>query len=178
MIELRPAKIPDYTAIAKIHTESWQKNYRNILSDQFLDNEVEKERLEFWHRRLSSLMASQKVTVAVNKDNIIGFSCLFLNYDPLYGSLLDNLHVLNDFQNSGIGKLLMKTCTRMILEKASDRKMYLWVYESNQNARKVYEHLGGIHIDTLRKSSVDGTEANACLYVWEDVTSFGEKLTT
>lgn len=173
MIELRPAKFSDYTAIAEIHTESWQKNYRNILSDQFLDGEVEEERLAFWQRRLSSLMASQQVTVATNHDTIVGFSCLFIDYDPLYGTLLDNLHVLHEFQNKGIGKLLMKNCAGMILEKAKDPKMYLWCYEANENARKVYEHLGGNCLHIVRKSNVDETEANACRYVWQDVTSFG-----
>jgi GNAT superfamily N-acetyltransferase len=173
MTELRTAKFSDYTAIAKIHTESWQKNYRNILSARFLDNEIEEDRLKFWQNRLASAMPTQKITVAVNNENIVGFSCLFLNYDSLYGSLLDNLHVREEFQNSGLGKLLMKNCARLILENATDRKMYLWVYEANQNARKVYEHLGGAHIHTVRKSNLDGTEANACKYVWEDVTSFG-----
>jgi GNAT superfamily N-acetyltransferase len=172
MIKLRPAKLSDYSAIAKIHTESWQKNYRNILSDRFLDVEVEDERLKFWQRKLSSLMASQQVTVARDNDNIVGFSCLLLDYDTLYGTLLDNLHVLQEFQNLGIGKLLMKNCARMILEKAGNYKMYLWCYEANQNARKVYEHFGGTCLHTVRKSNVDGTEANACRYVWEDVTSF------
>jgi ribosomal protein S18 acetylase RimI-like enzyme len=173
MIELRPANFSDYNAIAKIHIESWQKNYRNILSDRFLDNEIEKDRLKLWQNRLASAMPGNQITVAVNNENIVGFSCLLLNYDSLYGSLLDNLHVRQEFQNSGIGKMLMKNCARMILEKANARKMYLWVYEANQNARKAYEHLGGTHIDTVRKSNVDGTEANACRYVWEDVSSFG-----
>lgn len=173
MIELRPAKFSDHTAIAKIQTESWQKNYRNILSDPFLDSGVEAERLDFWRMRLSSLMASQQITVATNNDNIVGFSCLFLDYDSLYESLLDNLHVQQEFQKLGIGKLLMKNCARLILEKAKGRKMYLWVYEANANARKMYEHLGGSCLHIVRKSNVDGTEANACRYVWEDVTSFG-----
>jgi GNAT superfamily N-acetyltransferase len=133
---------------------------------------VEEERLAFWHRRLSSLMATQQVTVASINDCITGFSCLFIDYDPQYGTLLDNLHVRQDFQNNGVGKLLMKNCARVILEKAKSRKMYLWVYELNQNARKVYEHLGGNWLHTARKRNVDGTGANACRYVWEDVASF------
>lgn len=172
MIELRPATLYDYTPIAKIHTESWQKNYRNILSDRFLNEEVEEERLQFWQRKLSSIMESQYVTVATDNENIVGFSCLLLDFDALHGTLLDNLHVLQQFQKTGIGKQLMKNCARLILEKAKDRKMYLWVYEANENARKVYEHLCGSCLHIVSKSNVDGTEANACRYVWKDVTSF------
>ena len=172
MVELRTAELPDYIAIAKIHSKSWQENYRDILSNQFLDNEVEKDHLELWQKRLASSMADQQVTLAVVNENIVGFSCLLLNYDSLYGSLLDNLHVLREFQNSGIGKMLMKNCAKMILENGVDRKMHLWVYEANQKARKVYKHLGGTYVHSVTKSNVDGTKANACRYLWNDVASF------
>jgi ribosomal protein S18 acetylase RimI-like enzyme len=170
MIELRPAGFSDYTSIAKVHAESWRKNYRKILTDQFLDHGVEKDRLEFWHKRFSSPSPNQQVTVVITNENIVGFSCILLDHDPLYGTLLDNLHVLQEFQNSGIGKLLMNNCAGTILEKSNSPKMYLWVYEANQNARKVYEHLGGMHVHTVKKYIEDGTEAAVCRYAWKDVT--------
>ena len=154
MIELRPANFQDYSAIAKIHTQSWQKNYRNILSDRFLDNEVEKNHLHLWEERLGFPAGGQLVSVATHHTNIVGFSCLFLDHDPLYGSLLDNLHVQQEFQNTGIGKLLLKDCGRLILENHG-KKMYLWVYAANLNARKVYEHLGAIHVQTITKMNAD-----------------------
>jgi len=169
MIKLKPAIFSDHTAIAKIHAKSWQKNYRNILSDQFLDEVVEKDRLEFWHQRFLFPPANQRVTLAINNEKIVGFSCLYLNYDPFFGSLLDNLHVVNEFHNSGIGKLLMKNCAEAVLSKSNSRKMYLWVYEANQSARKVYEHLGAKYVHTIKKHIEDGTEASVCRYAWEDV---------
>jgi hypothetical protein len=39
-IELKPAQFSDYIIVAKIHAQSWQKNYRNIFSDKFLNEEV------------------------------------------------------------------------------------------------------------------------------------------
>jgi len=169
-IELIPARFSHYPTIAKIHSQSWQNNYRNILSSEFLDKKVEKERLAFWHERFLSPSASQQVTLAMINQNIVGFSCLNIDDDPEHGSLLDNLHILQNFQNSGIGKRLIQNCAATVLEKAKTAKMYLWVYEANENAKKIYEHLGASHLYTIEKSIEDGSKARVCKYLWEDVS--------
>jgi GNAT superfamily N-acetyltransferase len=171
VIELKPAEFSDYPTIAKIHAQSWQNNYRNILSNKFLDEEVEKERLEFWHKRFLSPSPNQQIILATTDETIVGFSCLYLDYDPAYGSLLDNLHVLQQFQNTGIGKLLIKNCAETILKKAATTKMHLWVYKANENARKVYEHLGASHLYTIKKITEGGNEASVCKYLWEDIST-------
>ena len=106
----------------------------------------------------------------MNQDTI-GFSCLNLDDDPEHGSLLDNPHILQKFQNSGIGKQLIQNYAAKVLQKAKTAKMYLWVYEVNENARKVYEHLGAFHLYTIKKSIEDGSKARVCKYLWEDVSS-------
>jgi GNAT superfamily N-acetyltransferase len=171
VIELKPAEFSDYPTIAKLHAQSWQNTYRNILSNKFLDEEVEKERLEFWHKKFLSSSPNQQIILAISDQSIVGFSCLYLDYDPTYGSLLDNLHVLQKFHNAGIGRLLFKNCAETILKKAATPKMHLWVYEANENARKVYEHLGASHLYTIKKITDDGTEARVCKYLWEDISS-------
>ena len=41
MIELRPAEFSEYAKIAQLHAASWKKTYRGILSDRFLNDDVE-----------------------------------------------------------------------------------------------------------------------------------------
>jgi GNAT superfamily N-acetyltransferase len=171
MIALRPAQFPDYTSIAKLHAESWRQNYRGIYNDNFLDNEVEQNRSDTWHKRLKFPDPNQYVTVAVFNEGIVGFSCILLNDDPAFGSLLDNLHVLSDLQNTGIGRSLMKDCAKTILNKANNNKMYLWVYEVNKNARAVYERLGGTCYEIAVKQNEDGTHSSTCRYIWNDVSA-------
>ncbi len=171
MMELRPAEFLDYTSIARLHAASWQKTYRGIFSDRFLDEEVEKERLELWYNRLTSPAINQHITVALQDNSMVGFACIYLDDDLTYGTLLDNLHVAANYQKSGIGKLLVKNSAKVILEKCNNPTMYLWVFEANQNARQVYERLGGINVQTVEKQNEDGTKAKVCRYVWEDVTS-------
>jgi hypothetical protein len=115
MIELRDAKFCDHIAIARLHAQNWRQNYRGILSDNFLNLEVEKDRLNVWFERLQFPANNQQITVAIHNENIIGFSCLFFNDDPVFGSLLDNLHVAKNMQQHGIGKMLIKNCTKTIL---------------------------------------------------------------
>ncbi len=64
MIILRPATFADHGAIAQLHAESWKKNYRRIWSDDFLDNQVDDDRLSVWFQRLKSPEENQHVTVA------------------------------------------------------------------------------------------------------------------
>jgi hypothetical protein len=47
--------------------------------------------------------------------------------------------------------------------------MYLWVYETNTNARKFYERVGATLFETSQKQHEGGTISLACRYVWEDV---------
>ena len=170
MFELRDANFSDYVTIAKLHSENWQQNYRGIFSDNFLDNEVEQERSKVWYKRLNMPIKNQQVTVATLHKEIVGFSCLYLDDDPGFGSYLDNLHVSRNQQKSGIGKLLMQECARCVINKGDNIKMYLWVYASNENARKVYERLGAVNFETIEKET-DGTiKAKVCRYVWRDIS--------
>jgi ribosomal protein S18 acetylase RimI-like enzyme len=171
MITLRPAIFSDYAAIARLHAKSWQQTYRGIFTDHFLDHDAEKDRAEIWQNRLRHPLSNQVVALAVQDETIVGFSCLYLNDDPLLGSLLDNLHVSPSFQQAGIGRMLIKNCATTILENGKNHKMYLWVFELNQKAIKVYEHLGGTNVGTEEKQNPDGTSARVCEYVWNDVAS-------
>lgn len=168
MIQLRDAQYSDCLPIAKLHATSWQLTYRGIYSDAFLDHEVEQDRVALWYNRLSNPDSHQQVIVAVEEETIIGFACLFLDNDLEFGSLLDNLHIAANWQKAGIGKQLLQECARRIYSKATSYKMYLWVYESNANARKVYERLGAKHIETIEQPTPSGITAPACRYAWPD----------
>lgn len=169
MFELRSAPFSEYAAIAKLHAESWRKSYRGIMSDHFLDGEAEKELIKMWQIRLASPSPNQLVTVAVQKEIIVGFSCIYLDDSATLGTLLDNLHVSGDAQKSGVGSALIKNCAKLIFEKGSICKMYLWVFDANQNAKQFYARLGGNNMETIKKQNVDGTEANICKYYWDTI---------
>lgn len=170
MIKLRDARFSDHTDIAQLHANNWQQHYRGIFSDQYLDMDVHNDLLDTWSRRLLSPIPNQIVRIAVQNETIAGFSCMFLDDDPTFGALLDNLHVASHLHKSGIGKLLLRECAKNISEQTQKKSMYLWVFEKNTNARNVYSHLGGTHVETVFKENPDGTMANVCRYIWQDLT--------
>lgn len=172
MIHIVEASIDDYPGIAKLHANSWKLHYRGILSDDFLDNKVETERMNVWQDRFSSPAPNQRVSIAKEEDGIVGFACLFLDDDPIFGSLIDNLHVVASRQKSGIGKRLMKNCADIIQQEGTIKKMYLWVYDSNKNAQKAYENVGGKKVETVEKETEEGLKVLVCRYTWDDISGF------
>jgi len=169
MIKLRPATFADHLTIAKLHTENWRLNYRGILSDSYLDNEVESERLKTWYEKLKKPAPGQFVMVVESENKLVGFCSLIINEDAVFGSYIDNLHVSSAQQKSGIGKMMMRDAAIIIAERADTRKMYLWVYEANTNARTAYEKMGATNFETLDLANVDGTISPTCRYTWDDI---------
>jgi ribosomal protein S18 acetylase RimI-like enzyme len=167
MIELKDACLEDYKAIAKLHADSWKKYYRGMYSDEFLDNDVHQNRLDVWRERLSTPALNQQVIIASDEGNISGFACIYINDDPVFGTLLDNLHVTSAIQRSGIGTMLIKEAARRSYEKDAHSKFYLWVLQLNTNARRFYENLGATNHETVNKRNLDGSVSKACRYTWD-----------
>jgi GNAT superfamily N-acetyltransferase len=170
MIILRDATLSDYLSIARLHAQNWQQHYRGIYSDHYLDHEAEEERAAAWHERLATPPNNQQVIVAMQDNTLVGFACLFMNENPTFGSYLDNLHVAGSMQKEGVGKRLLQAVAQRILHYGGSAKLYLWVYEANEKARRVYEHLGAVHIETVKQPTKDGATARTCRYAWTDVS--------
>jgi GNAT superfamily N-acetyltransferase len=96
-----------------------------------------------------------------------GFACIYINDDPVFGTLLDNLHVTSSIQKSGIGTMLMKEAARRSYQKDEHSKFYLWVLELNANARRFYENLGATNYETVDKTNLDSSVSKACRYTWD-----------
>ena len=93
-IVLRQAGADDADAIAHLHTESWRRTYRGMMSDDFLDHRANDNRRLTWRERLDAPPPNQHVRVAVAPTAIVGFICAFADHDPVWGSYIDNLHVI------------------------------------------------------------------------------------
>ena len=163
----RVAVAADYMQIAKLHTLSWQQNYRDDFTDDFLDNKAETERLEVWKLRLNNLQPNQYVVVVETDNNIHGFICIFLNKDPFYGSYIDNLHVVKEYVGQGIGTKLFTMAVQKSQLHYPKSKLYLWVLLNNKKALKYYKNLGGKLMETVMRSEIGDSIFNAHRIVWE-----------
>jgi GNAT superfamily N-acetyltransferase len=166
MIEYRPAKASDAEAIASLHARSWRENYRGAFHDAFLDRNLPAERLGVWRDRLERPSASQRVQLAVEGTNLVGFVCAYGAHDPRWGSLVDNLHVAPASKRSGIGSSLMKQAGAWLAPLYPDLGVYLWVLEANASARRFYERLGAENAGVSSMETHGGARVRSCRYTW------------
>jgi GNAT superfamily N-acetyltransferase len=111
-------------------------------SDSFLDGDVLADRLAVWTERLRD-PDPRRCTILAERDGLIGFANTFLDDDPTWGALLDNLHVAGSEGGRGIGSRLLALTAEAVIERAPGTGLYLWVLEQNLEARAFYEARGG-----------------------------------
>ena len=141
---IRPATKADSATLAEIHVASWRDAYASILTAKYLSGEIEAERLAEWSQRLDDPPASQLVDVACDATGLpIGFVCSYCDFDPAWGSLIDNLHVLPGMRGRGIGEQLLRHAVEQLASRQSTLGLHLWVFEANVDALRFYERLGG-----------------------------------
>lgn len=172
-MKLRKASPSDAAAVAELHSENWRNTYRGILSNYFLNHEIFENRLAHWRKRLSDRQPGrQLVLLAEEPGQLFGFACVFLDGDPPWGALLDNLHVRVDVQGRGLGRRLLSAAVSWVLQQRPDSGLYLWLFEGNHQARRFYERLGGIPVEKQLQRAPGGTDVIAVRYGWQNLYSF------
>ncbi len=174
MVGFRTASKHDYRAIAALHAKSWQQNYRGALSDKFLDNKVVEERLAVWKDRFENPRRNQFVLVAEIDNRLVGFVCGYIDDDPKYGTLIDNLHVDSEFIGRRIGEKLMINAAEHI-KAISKTSMYLWVLIGNTKAARFYERIGGKALETINDYDIGDREITKTRYYWPNLELISKK---
>lgn len=165
-MQFRHAIPTDAPQIAALHALSWQQTYRGILNDEYLDNDALPDRLEVWRQRLTEPAEKQWIWLAVYGQQLQGFICVLGDHDPVWGALVDNLHVHPDLKGQGLGARLMRQAAHWIKENCSMEPFYLWVYEENAPARMFYEKLGGVYRGSETFENPGGGQAQVARYAW------------
>jgi GNAT superfamily N-acetyltransferase len=169
---IRSAALADSQSIASLHMASWRDTYRGILPDTYLDEPIAEERANLWQARLASPGADRRhVLLVEGEGGLVGFACVLLDQEPLWGACLDNLHVLPRLKGRGLGRLLFSSAAQWVVSKEPGWPMHLWVFESNYGARGFYEALGGEVVEHSFKETPAGTEIASLRYVWYDLIS-------
>jgi len=170
-MKLRTATTDDIQAIARLHAESWRVAYRGIFKDEFLDGDVLADRNEVWRRRLSAPPQNQFVLLAEDGGEPLGFVCAYGNEDPVFGTLIDNLHVRVPNKRQGIGRNLLLNVANWSTENYPGAGIYLRVLEPNQPARRFYEALGATNHDSRPWEPPGGGKVVDLRYTWPDSQS-------
>jgi ribosomal protein S18 acetylase RimI-like enzyme len=162
---IRIATAADADSIAMIHAASWKSTYRGILSDAYLDNDLEAERQGYWRDKIAKLTDKEFVILAAYDGVPAGFIAVMDKPEAGCDAFIDNLHVRGDLKGQGIGGKLMRAAAERLL--ASGRKsVYLWVLKGNHAAEAFYKAKGAVTEDT---STVDfgGTKVLQTRFVWK-----------
>ena len=130
------------TRISAIHAASWKSAYRGILADNYLDHEVEADRLAHWQQRVPQLEAGVgEIFLATMASRPSGFVCIEIGPDSEWGALVDNLHVLPRYRGENIGGLLLAAAEDWA-RRHRQIQLHLWVFEENHSARRFYRREG------------------------------------
>lgn len=164
---IRAATFSDAEKIAQLHAKSWQKAYRGIMTDIFLDELVQQRQQQVWHDALSHPLPNDYTAVFEKDNKIIGFIHVKWQRDAVFGTHIDNLHVAESYQGHGIGRVLIRHIATELEYRFGERHFYLWVLEQNHPARVFYEKVGGQLVETTPGIMPDGQTHARCRYVWQ-----------
>ena len=169
MLNFRNATPADAVAIAQLHASSWKENYRGLISEDYLENEVEGERIAVWQKRFETMPDNRQVLLAEVEGELVGFVCSFLKDDSKWGTLLDNLHIVKAWQGKGLGRQLMQKAAEWSFQKAPTSSLFLWVLEGNDKAIAFYKKIGGKEVEREKKDLPGLGKILAYRYVWTDL---------
>ena len=162
-----PATLQDIEPIAQLHAKSWRIAYRGMLPDDYLDQRVVADRVEFWTTRFASVPADRRfVGKAVRDERLLGFVCVLLDAEPKWGARLDNLHVSPELKGSGIGYALFHAAREWIARVAPGTAMHLWCVERNLVARRFYDRQGGQVVETATRPVAQDLSVPELRYWW------------
>ncbi len=169
---IRLAGRSDAEAIAALHADSWRRHYRGAYSDAFLDGDVGSDRTVLWTDRLREPDDRSQTIVAEDGDHVVGFAHTLFEADPVWGALLENLHVVYGEKRRGIGSRLLAMTARAVIERGTG--LYLWVLELNADARSFYAARGAVCVERAPVPSPGGVAGRlsgsplALRYAWAE----------
>jgi ribosomal protein S18 acetylase RimI-like enzyme len=170
---IRVAGASDAEAVARLHADSWRRNYRGAYSDEFLDGDVLADRLTVWRARLAQPGEGDR-TILAEQRGLAGFAHVVIGEHPAWGSLLDNIHVADAHRGRAIGSRLLGSVAAAVAERPDGGGLYLWVLEQNTAAQAFYERRGAARAErapVTPPGGVAGRLAGAparLRYVWPD----------
>ena len=136
---LRPAQPPDALAIARVHVRSWQRGYRGILPDNYLNQLHPEDRAEKYD--LTNADPSHPHTIVAVSGNIMhGFATTAPSHEPDLPSHgeLTALYVDPHSWGLGVGVALV-TAARAHLVSLGLHQAYLFTLVDNLRAQRFYK---------------------------------------
>lgn len=140
-ITIRRAEKEDIRQVSEILVEDWQKAYRGIIADEYLDSMSVDNRYEIEVKRYQSYI------VAADKEKILGYAWLESTDEEPADCEIIALYVRYSDRKNGIGRLLLNYAINHF-KSLGKKKMIIWCLKDNVESRKFYEKVGGSEYKT------------------------------
>lgn len=161
---IRKASPDDALGIARAHIDSWRSAYRGLLPDDRLARLDYVRGAERFRESIST--GSEDIYVVEQTGSVAGFlalgPCRDGDMDKEPAGEIYALYLSPEYWRRGIGRSM---CLKAegILKSQGYSLIVLWVFESNQRARKFYEAMGFM-ADGCRKVLNVGASVNGVRY--------------
>ena len=141
--EIRRAKIGDEDTFAYIQTESWKSAFQHILTpEEALQEATQIDRATLMYRRILERNYGNGYLLTVDgKDHCIAWWSASRSEDMSDYAELICIHSLPDNRRKGFGSKMMDKVLHDAAA-AGYKKIMLWVFEKNTQARHFYESHG------------------------------------
>jgi ribosomal protein S18 acetylase RimI-like enzyme len=156
---IRWATPADAAGLAEVHVVAWQRAYRGILGDDFLDSMDFGSREAWWAGYLGR---GARVSVSEREGMIVGFCNAGASSDAGWGEIFA-IYVHPDHWGTGLGRELMVAGESSLVASGFDRAL-LWVLEENRRARDFYERRGWSQGGPIKIEDIGGTQVNEVRY--------------
>lgn len=150
-IEIRRAKPEDASEIAKVAAYSWLDSYKGLINQDYLNDKITKERLEYSTNKTRTLVEStDKYFVATVDDKVVGFVYYEKSSEEKYKEYgyLEAIYLSEEYKGLGIGKMLFSVAVNG-LKNMGYNKFYLHCLTGNKTLG-FYEKYTGEVIDTIK----------------------------
>jgi ribosomal protein S18 acetylase RimI-like enzyme len=168
-ITIRNARLDDAGPIARLDVETWQATYAGILGTPYLAGLKPARREIGWANVIRR--EPRDVHVAINGEgDVVGFgSCGTARGDLDFTSEVFTLYVAPDWQNRGVGRLLLLAMFRRLVARGHG-SVVIWVLRENP-ARFFYQRLGGKEV-RRKLIPFNGVAVAALCYGWRDLPGY------
>ena len=147
-MKIRKGTISDAPRLAEVHVRSWQKAYRGLIPDDYLDGlDADIERREGVFREAAEAPSEQgSLFVAEEDGKVVGFVWAGPTQDEdakdrgVIGEIW-SMYVHPSHWGEGAGKVLQSRAMEDLKEHGF-REAILWVLDSNERTRRWYERQG------------------------------------
>ena len=164
-MHVRAAHLHDADALADLHMRAWQRAYRGLMPDAFLNGLSVTDRIDLWHEVLHEPPRRSAQLLLEDMGRAVGFVLVGgeeLEADATRGEVYA-LYVDPDHWRRGVGSALLAAgCVR--LRSVGFGDAVLWVHEGNERARAFYAAAGWAADGARRRQAVHGVEVPEVRY--------------